>query len=221
LNCDQAETFLDEFLDKKNPPENPEAIGHIENCPTCLLKTSQWEKIRKSLATSPSPEVPNGLSEKILLQWETGLSTEKLNQKKPRVLISFNRLVTPAAVAAILVFGVGLWLFTPLENQQFLETTDSKPAVTPPSEISQPALKISAIMPGAKSVALVGDFNKWNRQDLKLKKTGKGNWEIELPLDSGYYQYQLLADGKNWLLDPTNKIKAPDGFGGFNSAVLL
>lgn len=49
--------------------------------------------------------------------------------------------------------------------------------------------------PKAKSVELVGDFNRWRRGTLPLEKAGP-DWEVLLPLPAGRYKYQFIVDGK-------------------------
>jgi 1,4-alpha-glucan branching enzyme len=49
--------------------------------------------------------------------------------------------------------------------------------------------------PGAKSVAIVGDFSAW--QPLPLSDPdGDGIWSAIIPLPPGRYEYAFLVDGK-------------------------
>ena len=58
--------------------------------------------------------------------------------------------------------------------------------------------------PGAKKVALIGDFDAWKADALPLWRQGRGVWEIILPLPPGDYRYLFLVDGSQ-VLDPQNK----------------
>ncbi|MFM2286481.1 MAG: hypothetical protein RLZZ543_1978 [Bacteroidota bacterium] len=71
----------------------------------------------------------------------------------------------------------------------------------------------------AKRVILAGNFNDWNEQELKMNKKGN-DWELPVYLEQGTYTYKFIADG-NWLSDPLNAQKVPDGNGGFNSVIRL
>jgi alpha-amylase/alpha-mannosidase (GH57 family) len=56
----------------------------------------------------------------------------------------------------------------------------------------------------AASVALVGDFNGWSRQDDPLRKNPSGEWSAVRSLRPGRYQYKFLVDGAAYALDPAN-----------------
>ena len=70
-----------------------------------------------------------------------------------------------------------------------------------------------------KTVQLVGDINAWNPANTPMKYDGQ-NWQAELVLLPGTYQYQVVADGK-WMLDPNNPEKLDNGIGGFNSKLVV
>jgi hypothetical protein len=79
--------------------------------------------------------------------------------------------------------------------------------------------------PSAKQVALVGDFNDWDRKATPLIQAGgNGLWTVELPLGAGRYNYAFLVDGHRWTADPAAP-PAPravaDDFGQPNSVVTV
>lgn len=53
--------------------------------------------------------------------------------------------------------------------------------------------------PQAQCVYLVGDFNGWRTQELKMKPRD-GWWEANLTLPGGNYRFRYLADGQ-WFTD--------------------
>ncbi|HVS94743.1 MAG TPA: hypothetical protein VHE59_22040 [Mucilaginibacter sp.] len=55
----------------------------------------------------------------------------------------------------------------------------------------------------AKKVFVAGDFNKWNPEELRLKKTRDG-WTLPMVLSPGNYGYRFIVDG-NWMQDPQNR----------------
>jgi hypothetical protein len=68
--------------------------------------------------------------------------------------------------------------------------------LTVPSPVPQwsPNLFVIAA-PGAKSVAVVGDFSAW--QPIPLSDPdGDGIWSASIPLPPGRYEYAFLVDGK-------------------------
>jgi 1,4-alpha-glucan branching enzyme len=49
-------------------------------------------------------------------------------------------------------------------------------------------------------VALVGDFNDWDRSEVHLERQGTV-WTVTLRLPPGRYRYSFLADGNRWISD--------------------
>jgi cyclomaltodextrinase / maltogenic alpha-amylase / neopullulanase len=64
-------------------------------------------------------------------------------------------------------------------------------------------VKMSLKDDGYKKVAIKGEMNAWNPADGVLKKVG-ANWEIDLNINAGNYEYQFVADGVE-LKDPNCK----------------
>lgn len=54
--------------------------------------------------------------------------------------------------------------------------------------------------PTSRRVALVGDFNDWNRDAAPLRQ-GRGEWSVTLRLRPGRYRYSFLVDGQRWVAD--------------------
>jgi serine protease AprX len=74
----------------------------------------------------------------------------------------------------------------------------------------------------ANSVNLVGDFNEWDTNSIPMKKMEKDLWRVILPApEAGLYRYKYLIDKNNWIDDPGNGMREPDGFKGFNSVVII
>lgn len=65
------------------------------------------------------------------------------------------------------------------------------------------------------NVQVAGSFNSWNPSNHHLHYEN-GLWVIDLYLEPGNYEYQLIADG-NWFTDPDNPVRADNGYGGINS----
>ena len=68
-----------------------------------------------------------------------------------------------------------------------------------------------------KEVYIAGSFNNWNAKATPLTRNGK-NWQAELFVEPGVYQYKVILDG-NWVLDPYNPDSADNNIGGFNSVM--
>lgn len=51
--------------------------------------------------------------------------------------------------------------------------------------------------PEARSVSLLGDFNKWDPGTHPMRNKGDGKWQRALLLTPGRYDYGFLVDGQN------------------------
>jgi hypothetical protein len=61
------------------------------------------------------------------------------------------------------------------------------------------------------SVAIAGDWDGWKAKPLR--PVGNGLWEASVALGRGVYHFNLLVDGKTWVV-PRGVATVPDGFGG-------
>ena len=55
--------------------------------------------------------------------------------------------------------------------------------------------------PGAKAIAVVGDFNDWLPVAHPMKRQLDGSWHLQVPLHHGHHHYLFIVDGKP-TLDP-------------------
>jgi len=69
----------------------------------------------------------------------------------------------------------------------------------------------------AHNVTVAGSFNNWNEKELKMIPSGNG-WILPLYLREGTHAYKFIVD-KQWITDPANKLKRPDGAGHNNSVI--
>lgn len=73
-----------------------------------------------------------------------------------------------------------------------------------------------------RTVALAGTFNNWDAHSLRLYESRDGWWSVRLPKPApGVYQYKFVIDDAVWLEDPANTDRVPDGFGGWNSKLVV
>ncbi len=72
--------------------------------------------------------------------------------------------------------------------------------------------------PGAHSVAVAGEFNKW-KTDADFMTGSGGVWSIDLKLKPGEYAYSFIVDGKTWVPDPGARTYEDDGFGSRNAVL--
>jgi hypothetical protein len=71
---------------------------------------------------------------------------------------------------------------------------------------------------GARKVAVAGTFNNWHPRRTRLHQNGVGEWEVDLSLAPGDYEYRFFVDGQ-WADDPLSCRHAPNPFGGLNAVL--
>jgi 1,4-alpha-glucan branching enzyme len=106
-----------------------------------------------------------------------------------------------------------------------------KPRLAPPQQMADGVL-FQFYAPYARLVQLAGSWeeNNWlrgNAQNAGVRigemqgPDRNGIWRIIVPLRTGRYQYKFVIDGTTWKEDPNNPERVDDGFGGFNSLLVL
>src|SRR5687767_657101 len=74
----------------------------------------------------------------------------------------------------------------------------------------------------AESVAVAGDFNGWSEVATPLKRNASGLWSTDIVVPrTGRFEYKFIVNDRRWIEDPSNGMKAPDKFGGFNSVLVI
>jgi len=148
-------------------------------------------------------------------------------------MIEANTLLTPAALKHILISTANRIVGADVSRQGYgvvnarraLEEAkreqhfDEQQFACPPRVVGD-YLEFVFHDDSALSVSLVGDFNRWDTRDVGFVRDESGVWRtrIESPV-AGRYQYKLVVDESRWIEDPANLMKAPDGFGGYNSVL--
>lgn len=78
------------------------------------------------------------------------------------------------------------------------------------------------VMPAARSVAVVGDFNNWGLGDSALVATNHhGVWSVTAHVPVGVHRYAFVVDGKQFIADPTAPRSSGDDFGMPSSALVV
>lgn len=75
--------------------------------------------------------------------------------------------------------------------------------------------------PGAKSVHLAGDFNRWSDRHQALSRDEHGWWRIRLRLSPAVYRFKYLVDGAIWEADFAAYGIEPDAMGGWHSLLCV
>jgi hypothetical protein len=81
-------------------------------------------------------------------------------------------------------------------------------------------LRLSYHDDSVSSVSVAGDFNGWMPEPLE--PAGEGTWRLSRPAPPpGRHLYKLVVDGHRWIPDPSNAVREPDPYGGFNSVLVV
>ncbi len=66
-------------------------------------------------------------------------------------------------------------------------------------------------VPGARSVAIAGEWNDWT--PVELERLEDGRWRADLALSQGTHRFSLVVDGSKWVVPP-GVATLPDDMGG-------
>lgn len=117
-----------------------------------------------------------------------------------------------AAAAALVLFGAGVAV-----GRSFRA---DGPVLTQTGPASATRFVLAA--PDVRGVAVVGDFNGWDRTATPMKRDARtGQWKVDLPLPAGRYTYAFVVDGGRWVPDPAAPLAPADDYGQRNSVLLV
>lgn len=133
-------------------------------------------------------------------------------RRRTLVLSPLGGLALVAGFGALMVLsGVGIGR----------RTVPAPVAAVAPATDTVHLVRFVIAAPGAKTVALAGDFNGWSRSTTFLDDIdGTGRWVITLPLTAGRHEYAFVVDGTQWLADPFGAAMR-DEFGQESSVLLV
>lgn len=80
-------------------------------------------------------------------------------------------------------------------------TFDSSPARSSPNKNAPKPVNFYYSAPSARSVYLVGDFNRWHPTSTPMQRRPDGWWFGQVELAQGHHRYRFLVDGRP-VLDP-------------------
>lgn len=76
------------------------------------------------------------------------------------------------------------------------------------------------VAPEVSSVAIVGDFNRWDVNSHRLTRAATpGVWTVSVPMAAGRHEYAFVIDGTRWVADPAAGRSIVDEFGGVSSVI--
>jgi hypothetical protein len=94
-------------------------------------------------------------------------------------------------------------------------------AAWPAAAASPSVVTFVLVAPRARSVALAGDFDGWDRARLPMQRQPSGLWTLDVPLAPGRYRYSFVVDGVRFVADPSAPPAVDDDFGQPTSVVTV
>ncbi|RCK79637.1 MAG: glycoside hydrolase, family 13 domain protein [Candidatus Ozemobacter sibiricus] len=95
---------------------------------------------------------------------------------------------------------------------------EKKPETPAPATESQ--VEFTYTDPKATAVAVVGDFNDWNK-DKNPMQLVDGVWKATVALKPGRHEYKFVVNNTDWITDPKSAETVADKYGGRSSIVVV
>jgi hypothetical protein len=177
--------------------------AHLETCASCREEMEELRELESLLdhASDSKVQPPAYLAGRIM---------SNLPDRPVSRFLTWKFLhPVAAALSLVLALGVGY----------MIRDTAQRARMEP---VLPQQVRIIFFSPEASSVALIGDFNGWGEREVTVARSSdRGIWEFTLALRPGVYHYNLLVDGERWLANPRSSTLVPDGFGGFDSVLVV
>jgi hypothetical protein len=172
-----------------------------------------WERLlaafRAEAADAPPPA---WLEERVMAEIrglpEPGIVTRALGWLVRPLSIPIPPIAAGVAVAA--VAAMLLW-----------SGRAPTPADAPAGSATVVYVQFELTAPGARSVAVGGDFDDWSGTSALEDPDGDGVWTGRVAVRPGVYTYMFLVDGSDWVTDPEANRYADDGFGNRNAVLAV
>lgn len=200
LACEDVELMLQDYIDGYLLPSQREVLEtHVRGCARCQSLVGGLARLDRQLDNLGEVDVPPDLTRAIL----DALPEHAYGPSPLRQALTWG--ATPLLVLLLVVSG-----FLARGRFQLQE------------RIAERDVEIVLAAPQAASVTIAGDFNGWNPQRTRLVRSNhEGVWRARLKLAPGVYQYSFVLDGTTWIGDPLAKTVLADGFGGYNSVIIV
>jgi hypothetical protein len=139
---------------------------------------------------------------------------------------------TMRAAAAIAVIALGAATLSatldrfggaelPVAQRDMAPLADDGGMVTQVSATGARPIVFELDAPGARSVQVLGDFNRWSREGNSLQRGSDGRWRVTTMLPPGRYVYAYLVDGRRFQRDPMRDAVEDRDFGVTGSELVV
>ena len=175
---------------------------------------------QEALQRLPAPTPPASLRSSIL---------DAVAQPPPRVRAFGVRALAIAASVAFCAGAALAWGLASMGNRTIVEARTPAPSAAT-SPVDAPAIRSVAPVPvrfvyvsaAARDVQLVGEFDGWGEQQIKLRRgADPGVFIVTVALPPEEHEYMFVIDGERWVPDPLAERTRDDGFGQRNSVITI
>lgn len=148
-------------------------------------------------------------------EWRDGVLRATASPAKASPVRGRSWIAVAAAIGGLLVGGTSTYLV--MKQDQPAVVADA----ALPASSGDVRVKFTYQAPGASTVTIVGDFNRWDPTAIPMRRSADGRtWEIEIPLTPGRYAYAFYVDG-SLMRDPDAPQVRDNDFGTANSVVMV
>ena len=177
------------------------------------------------------PEAPEGAVDRIVA---AAVARNGLDGRRSTRTTWLARTATILAAAGLgamaTLYGVGRDTADRPTDVADMGTQESA-AVSPPS-IAQLAAADNAedapvptgfalARPGARRVAVIGDFNGWDASATPMTRDARGVWTATVPLAPGRHAYVFVVDDTLWVTDPRAEVVRDPDYGRDQSVLVV
>lgn len=238
-----ADAYVQRLIDGDLAPHEESdalhAIADDADARSMLRFELQWSSDAARSAGSPPPEFADSVMAAILDDVPSTADVPEEVSAWDRITGWLASLGSPVELrvrplpAMLVVMGllVGVWglrgAISPATTQPGapIAGNETETRTTPvASDSRSETVWIRFVYTGdnAESVAVAGDFSKWEPIPLSSRTVdGQNIWTGLVPVRRGEHEYQFVINGERWVTDPLAPIQRNDGFGATNAVLKL
>lgn len=198
----------------------------LEELPQDLRSEAlSWDARLEAARALDAPGMPPGLENRIMRKLEEEeeetppvWSRAWAWLTRPRQ-VTLSPLAALAGTAAILVLAGSTWW---IGGRKAATTASSaRDLAAAPADSVEVIVEFALEAPGARSVAVAGDFTGWSPGVELQDPDGDGLWAGRVRITPGIHKYMFVINGSDWVTDPRAVRHVDDGFGNRNAVLVV
>jgi len=114
MKCKQSEKYLLRSLDNRlNPSETIQLKEHLDDCPHCRKRQSEYQSIRRTLREDPFPEMRPYFWERLQPKLKEKRKVDPWTVRK-----QFGLRAIPLSILVVVLFTAAVFLFVPSPKEE-------------------------------------------------------------------------------------------------------